>query len=464
MPPGHEDHRRDIERIMQGAVKAADPAQALRLSWKRAWERRDIDLDARPPVLILGMGKASLEMAAACLELLPHPVHTTLIAAVPERIGTTTLPAGRAGRCRIMPADHPLPSNRSHAFGLAVQETIAAFTREHGERGVVIALISGGGSSHMALPAGQLTIDDLREANRLMQSAGASISQLNCIRRHTEVLKGGGLAALAHPARIQVFVASDVIGDPLHVIASGPFASDASTFADALRVADRYRLQDRTPRIIAHLRQGTLGRIPETVKPANPSLQFTRHWIICNNQTALDGAAAAARELGFEVLSCGPMQESAAGAEGERLSGIAAMDARSPRSVPAIRLIGGEPTVDTRDAPKSDGLGGPSQELALAAALRFRDLIASHDDARASRTVLAAFSTDGIDGPTDAAGAIIPVSSFCDPADRGFAARAALAHHDSHRFLDAAGMLIRTGPTGVNANHVACAVVYPQLP
>ncbi len=464
MPLAYQDCRQDCRSIFDAALKAADPAAALRGSWAEAWRQRGIDPAKGQPTLVLAIGKCSVEMAAACLDLLGRPATATIVAAVPERARSAALPIERAGNCRVMEADHPIPGNRSFAAALAIQEAVGAFARDHGEKGLLIGLVSGGGSSHLTLPAGNLTVEDLAEAGKSLQSGGATIFQINCIRRHTEVLKGGRLGALTHPARVQVFVASDVIGDPLDVIASGPFAADSSTYAEALAIADRFRLIDRAPAVVSHLRKGALGQAPEMIRPGDPVLRFIHQTVICNNQTALAAAAGAAAGQGFLVTGCGPMAQPSAALEARRLVRGAIADADAHPAAAIARLVGGEPTVDTRDARGRAGVGGPSQELALAAALELRG--AAWHEATGSmpghRMVVASLSTDGIDGPTDAAGAIIPDDLMLGDAWSTVRAREHLAAHDSHTFLDGAGCLLRTGPTGINANHIALALAYPR--
>jgi hydroxypyruvate reductase len=325
---------------------------------------------------------------------------------------------------------------------------VAAFAGAWGARGRIIVVLSGGGSAHLTLPSGNLTLDDLRGVNDALQRAGAPITALNAVRKHTERLKGGRLALPASSVPTTVYALSDVVGDRLDTIASGPFAPDATTFGDAIGVLERYGVKDACARILAHLEAGGRGEIAETPKPGDPALARVEHVVIGNNRAVIDAAGEAIGACGFRVAA---MQE---GVEGESASvgrELARQAIRAARAGDAACVIfGGEPTVRVGSA---TGRGGPSQELALAAAI---ELAASSEQGLAQRVAIVSLSTDGIDGPTDFAGAIVTAQTAARIADPA----AALAAHASTDALDRAGALLRTGPTGTNVNHVAAALVY----
>jgi glycerate 2-kinase len=276
--------------------------------------------------------------------------------------------------------------------------------------------------------------------------AGAAIHELNAVRKHCEKLKGGGLARLAHPAPVRAFVLSDVIGDPLDVIASGPFAADPTTFADALDVVARFALLDAVPAVTAHLRAGARGERPENPKPGDPLFAAVSHTIIGSNRLALEAVSQRAHETGWSVRGVEAGVSGEAREQGERLAGIA----RSlPTGVarPACHLIGGETTVTVRGS----GVGGRNLELALAAAMALDGL---------ENVALAAFATDGIDGPTDAAGAIVTGGTAARARSMGMEPGTFLADNDSYTFFEKVGGLIQTGPTGTNVNDIALLLAY----
>ncbi len=459
-----------IEELFTAALEASDPGLAV----ARAWGSVGNAITADSPVLLVGAGKSALEMVKACVELLPAPAKATVVAAVPERIGRVTLAEERCGALTVLAADHPLPTQRSVEAGRRLGEAVESFAREYGERGVIVAALSGGGSAHLCVPAAGLELEALRRVNERLQKAGGTIDELNAVRKHTERLKGGGLARLAFPCACEVLVASDVMGDRLDVIASGPMAGDPTTYALALAVLEKYGLAEEAKDVAEHLRRGARGEYPETVKPGDAVLARVHHTVVCGNAGAREAVRGRAVGMGINVACCEALGAGVhAGEAGRRLVRRAVeeiLDAarcgelagKSPR----VWIVGGEPVVDTRDGGKAEGTssrgsGGPSQELALAAALELH--ARGEALARAGmRMSCGTFSTDGVDGPTDAAGAVVGGQTVVRGGGEA-AAREAIRRHDSHGFLERAGSLIRTGPTGVNVNHLACVVAWPVV-
>lgn len=349
----------------------------------------------------------------------------------------------------LYPADHPLPTERN----VEAARRIRAFV-EHLPAGFVnppidaiIFLLSGGASAHLTLPVDGLSLDDSRALTNALLRAGAPIQHLNCVRKHLELLKGGHLARLAAPLPVHTLILSDVLSDDPSDIASGPTAADPTTFADALAILDRYHARDVSPAAARHLEAGAAGHHPETLKPGDPALANVHNTIIGNNSLAVDAAATAARSLGFDVPILRTHVEGEARDVGHELARIAADLA--PRPTASCAILGGETTVTVRGS----GRGGRNQELALAAALHLTQL---------PRAVVASFSTDGIDGPTDAAGAIATAHTVADAAAHSIDARASLDRNDSHTFFNAINALIRTGPTGTNVNDLSIALTYPS--
>lgn len=329
--------------------------------------------------------------------------------------------------------DHPYPSERNVRAAEAVHDFVAESRPDE----TLIALISGGASAHLSLPAwgSGLTIDDLREVTRLLQLGGANIRELNAVRKHVEALKGGRLAALS-PAPVETFILSDVLNDRLDVISSGPFAPDTSTYADALAVLDRFSMPGQVPSIRAYLSRGVRGEVPETPKEGEPSFGRVANRIISSNRNVVEAVRDHLSSQGVHIAGVEHAVEGEASFIGGRI-GALARSVRCHR--PWAYIVGGEWTVTVGE---SGGKGGPSQELALAAA---REL------SEGSPATLLAYSTDGVDGPTDAAGGFVTSRTWSLVLD----ADKMLADHNAYEALKGAKALIPGGPTGTNLNHVA---------
>lgn len=447
MNPRYCDHLAHARHVIDAVLLAADARRAV----LRAWPR-DLD-DTAAPVYLLAIGKASLEMASGACERLGSRlamsfdggVPAGMVTAVPERIGRVSLPPG----VHVLPADHPLPTARNIDAARAVQNFVGGLPRG----ATLLVLISGGGSAHLTLPREGLTLDDLRAATSGLQRAGAPIEELNAVRKHCERLKGGLLAAefaRAGGGALYALIVSDVMGDRLDVISSGPTAPDPTTYAQACEVLHRRAVAPHVPRIISHLEAGAAGRIPETPKPADPCFARVKNVIIASNDRVIDAALAAARELGFNTPPPRRAVQGEAAEAGAEFTRAALRAKTDAPLTPLALALGGETTVTVGGA---EGLGGPSQEFALRAAVELE----GHE-----RLCIVAFSTDGIDGPTDAAGAIVTSRTVPRLRDAGIEPHDALHRHDSHAALARADALIRTGPTGTNVNHVAIALAYSK--
>lgn len=427
-----------IDQLVSAALAAAAPRAAVLRCWPG---------DLAGPVHVLATGKASLEMAAAACERLGAAGGPAagLVTAMPERVGLVALPP----TVRVLEADHPLPTERNVAAARAVLDFVAAVPPE----GMLLVLLSGGGSAHLTLPAGDLTLEDLREVTRGLQRAGATIDDLNAVRKHVERLKGGRLAAACPAARLVGLVMSDVEGDRLDVIASGPCAGDPTTYGDALKVLEQFGLAALRPRLTQHLREGAEGRRRETLKPGDKALAKVSHRVIASNQTVKDALAEEARQAGFFVTRDHRFISGGAAAEGRRLGGTLRRHIAAGQRT--CFIAGGEPVVNVGEA---RGHGGPSQELALAAAVELDG---------AEGVALAALSTDGVDGPpgptpeTTHAGAVVTGETAHRGRQAGRDPVASLDLHDSATFFSKLGDAIRTGPTGTNLNHVVVGVLTP---
>jgi hydroxypyruvate reductase len=429
-----------IDEIARGFVRsildAADPARALDRAWAPA-------LDSADRVVLIAAGKASAPMTESALRRVGPRVVAGAVSCVPqheERLAS--LIRRHALPIRVLPADHPLPTARN----LDAAEAIAQAVSTAGEQDTVLALISGGASAHLTSPREPLTLDELRALTTALLRSGATINGLNTVRKHLERLKGGGLARLIHPARADVLVLSDVLGDPLDTIGSGPTAPDPSTFDEALAVLVRHDLDSAHPVATDILRRGARADIPETPKPGDPVFDRISHTIIANNRAAIEAAADHARSLGLTILESTAAVQGEASEVGRSLA--ARLGAIPDHARPACIIIGGETTVTVGDA---RGTGGRIQELALAAA---REL------ASVPRSAVITLATDGVDGPTDAAGAFVTDETTATLRRQGVDPDRALAEHDSHHALDRVSALIRTGPTGTNINDIAVGIVF----
>ena len=420
--------------LADAAIAAAEPGGAV----ERAWSAVPTDA-AR--VWMLAIGKGGLGMATRGAALLSDRLAGGVVlapAALVERDGATVDGLERVG-LGVLGCDHPVPTERNVAAAARVEGVV----RAAGDDDVVLVLLSGGGSALVSSPAEGLGLDDVRDVTACLLRSGATIGELNCVRKHCERLKGGRLAAIAWPARVVALVVSDVVGDRLDVIASGPTVADGSTFDEALAVLDRRGCG--SARVRGHLERGVAGDIEETPKAGDARLARAVTRVIASNAQACDAAVRFAATHGLET------RERRDGVEGEAAEvgrGLArrAVDLRSAGKRGCV-VWGGETTVFVGDAA---GVGGRNQEVALAAA----EVLAGVDgDAEVS------VGTDGVAGPTGAAGAVVDGGSWAAMLRAGNDPVRALAEHDSHRALDAVGGLIRTGPTGTNVCDVMAAVV-----
>jgi hydroxypyruvate reductase len=344
-------------------------------------------------------------------------------------------------RIELNECGHPVPD----AQGVDGAQRIASMAESAGPGDLVLCLISGGASALMPFPAPPITLEEKQAVTRLLLASGANIHEINCIRKHMSQIKGGQLARLAWPAAVESLLLSDVIGDDLDVIGSGPTAPDASTFADAAEILDRYGIRARVPAAVRdRIEGGMRGEIAETPKAGDPLFARVRNTIVGSGRLALQAAAHRARQFGFNTLVL------ASGIEGETRE-IARMHAAIGREIansgqpvkpPACIVTGGETTVTI----KGSGLGGRNQEFVLAAAI---------DIAGLDNVVVFSAGTDGTDGPTDAAGAIADGRTLARNPD----ARRLLENNDSYHYFEPLGDLVITGPTHTNVADVRLVLV-----
>jgi hydroxypyruvate reductase len=418
---GDRDARRILRAMFDAAVASAAPGPAV---------LRHLPEKPKGRCIVVGAGKASAAMAAALDQAWPD---VDLSGVVVTRDGH----AVPAGRVEILEASHPVPDRRSET---AARRILAAV--EHLVPGdLVIALVSGGGSALLALPAEGLTLADKQEVNRALLASGATISEMNAVRKHLSAIKGGRLAAAAAPARVVTLLISDVPGDDPAIIASGPTVPDPSTTGDVREIVARYRLT--LPEAVArHLDRGI-----ETPKPGT-ILSDVR--MIATPAMALTAAAETARSAGMAALILGDALEGESRDLGAMMAGIARSVQRHgwPVAAPAVLLSGGETTVTIGAGPA--GRGGRNTEFLLGFAIAM---------AGQPGVYALAGDSDGIDGTEDAAGALVTPDTLKRASAAGLDPRQVLAAHDSHRLFAALGDLVVTGPTLTNVNDIRAVLI-----
>jgi glycerate 2-kinase len=430
--------------ILAAALEAVDPEEAIRDQVSltddtlRVGERA-YDLSHYRRIIVVGGGKAGASMAKAIEEILgPRTVAGLVNVKYGHTADTRVLKVNEAG--------HPIPDEA----GLDGARRIAELAKGAGEGDLVLCLISGGGSALLPLPSEGITLADLQTLNDALLRCGATINEINAVRKHLSRIKGGGLAHLAYPAELVSLILSDVVGNPLDVIASGPTVADASTFAQACSVIKKYGLWGKIPPSVAErLQQGRDGLVPETPKAGDPIFARTYNLVVGSNEIAARAAIVRARELGFNTLLLSTFVEGEAREVGRVFAAVAKEIAYSGQPVPrpACVVTGGETTVTLR----GQGKGGRNQELALAAALEIAGL---------KGAMIIGLATDGTDGPTDAAGALADGTTIERAQARGLDAARYLADNDSYHFFEALGDLIVTGPTNTNVHDLTFVFVF----
>ncbi len=437
--------RRHAIQILGAAVAAADPMAAVHRAVTLDGSRlrvgsRSYDLTSAPHIIAVGAGKGSSRMASA------------LEAILGERLtaGAVTTKYGYVEslrRAALIEAGHPLPD----AAGLRGAQKIVSLIREARASDLVFVLISGGGSALLPMPAEGITLDEKIVTTDLLLRSGATITEINTVRKHLSMVKGGWLARLAAPATVITLILSDVLGNPLDAIASGPTVPDPTTFADALAIIDRYGLRQALPASVRrHLELGATGQIPETPKPGDPIFDRVQTVIVGDITLAAEAAVERAEALGYHVRQSGTTIQGEAREVGAGF-GMMIREARALEATPApptCLLMGGETTVTVR----GHGKGGRNQELALGAAEALAGL---------SQVLVASFGTDGTDGPTEAAGAVADGTTLLRAQALGLDARAALANNDAFPFFQALDDLIVSGPTNTNVNDLWLGLVGP---
>lgn len=430
-------------RSLEFALRAVDPKKMMksRISLRNSIVKADgysFDLKKFTNLYVVGGGKASGSMAEALNQILGNRIAKGLV-------NVPYCNKHRVGAIRLHEASHPTPDEA----GVKGTLEMLRIVEEAGKDDLIICLISGGGSSLMPLPRDGISIPDKSKITEAMLKSGATISEINTLRKHISDFKGGWLAKKAYPATVLNLVLSDVVGDPLSFIASGPSIPDPTTFHDAITILQKYRLWDTAPTSIKKvLLDGENGLLPETPKPGDKVFKKVYSVVVGNNRSASTATQRCLASAGLRSLILTSTLEGEARHVGTMLASIARGTYASgdPVQKPVGIVAGGETTVTVTGR----GLGGRNQEILLGATPRLSGM---------KGVVMASLSTDGVDGPTDAAGAIADGETLARATRMGLTPEDFLADNDSYHFFSRLNDLVFTGPTGTNVNDVSVIVV-----
>ncbi|MFZ0447638.1 MAG: glycerate kinase [Desulfatiglandaceae bacterium] len=443
-----EQLRNHAQDIFRASLEAVDPYEAVKrfvhLEGKRlsvgqeAGTRKELELDSFDRILVVGGGKATAPMAAALENILGSRI----------RQGTINVKYGFTrdlSRIGIVEAGHPLPDEN----GVLGTQKILGLLNGAGEKDLIFSLISGGGSALLPQPAGAITLEEKQAMTRTLLECGASIDEINALRKHISSSKGGQMARAAYPATTINLMLSDVVGDRIDVIASGPFVPDTSTFETVTEILDKYGLRDLPPVLEAYLKAGVEGEVPETPKQGDEVFDRVFNCIVGSNILALKAAKKKAASLGYETLILSSMVEGETREVARVHTAIALeiLKTGHPLSPPACVISGGETTVTIRGS----GVGGRNQEFCLAAAMDLGGI--------AERVVILSGGTDGNDGPTEAAGGIVDPLTLERAREAEIKALDFLKANNAYAFLKKTGDLLITGPTNTNVMDVRLVLV-----
>jgi len=429
-----EELRKDSIKIFYAGLRAADSFEAVKKFVHREGNLLTIDKDSYllnefKHIYIVGAGKASASMGKAIETILDNKIEKGLIN-VKYGYGE------KLKRVKINQAGHPIPDEA----GVRGAREISTLLRGAGRDDLVICLISGGGSALLPLPAEGITLKEKQRTTQLLLECGAPIEEINALRKHLSKIKGGWLAKTAYPAELISLVLSDVIGDPLTAIASGPTVPDTTTYEECWKIVKKYNLSDKLPpSVLNHFNKGRKREIPETPKEGDQIFKRVKNIIVGSNNLAIKAAQKKAKELGYHTLILSSFMEG----ETREIAKIHAAIAKeilvsgNPAPAPACILSGGETTVTI----KGKGLGGRNQEFALSSAIEIKGM---------KNVVILSAGTDGSDGPTDAAGAIVDGLTVQRAEKIGINAQECLKDNNSYYFFQKLKDLFITGPTNTN--------------
>jgi len=432
--------RQDAVSIFQAGIVAADPYQAVKRYLVPTL------FDSYSKVHLIAFGKAACAMAQAAQEIIPAGKLAGRGIAVTNYENVI-----RIDNVDVIGASHPLPD----AAGLKAAQIIADQAHNAREKELVLVLVSGGGSALIPYPAGRITLQEKIATTDLLLASGADISQINYVRKHLSRLKGGGLARMAAPAHVHALILSDVLGDDLSAIASGPTVADHTTYADAIEVFKAKGIWEQVPvNVRQHLEQGRSGNIAETPKPGDDIFKSTGHTLIGSNTISVNAMLQAAQNMGYETELysdhlCGEARTVGATLVAQCVEGRLKSP---PQNKPIALLAGGETTVTL----KGNGRGGRNQEMALAFAL------AAEQQGLTGNWVFLSGGTDGRDGPTDSAGGIVDPNTIKRMAQAGINPTELLENNDSYTALKSSDDLLITGTTGTNVADLQILLIRPE--
>ncbi len=427
--------REDARACLDAAITAVDPTRLV----TDTFEQHPETVPGTHPVHLVAVGKAAAAMARSACEILgPRVTGGVVIAPADTEMHDL-------GNLRTFRGGHPVPTEDSERGARAVAQLVDPL----GADDLLLCLISGGGSALMTLPPSGVPLSDVRDATEILLRAGATIDELNCVRKHLDGLKGGRMAQTAAPAQVVALILSDVLGDRPDVIASGPLSPDPTTFSDALALVDRRQVRDRVPTsVLEYLESGTRGEVPETPGPDAPYFADVEVRIVGNNRMAAQAALQEAERRGYRTRLLTTTLSGEANEVGRSLAAQALeiQGGRGSIAPPACLIASGETTVDVRGA----GRGGRNQELVLGGATALH----GHGP-----LLMASMGTDGIDGASHAAGAFADQTTIARAEALGLDAAATLAANDSTPFFEALNDLIVTGPTGTNVMDIQVVLI-----
>jgi hydroxypyruvate reductase len=426
--------REHAMQIFEAGLQAVDPVEAINRHIRLENDLliiggKQFNLHDYDNILVVGAGKAVAPMAKAVEDLLENRISDGVIVVKDEH----GLPLKKV---RIREASHPVPDKR----GVQGTEEILALVEKAGARDLVICLISGGGSALLIAPVQEISLEDKQNATKLLLASGATIHEFNTVRKHLSRAKGGMLAQMANPATITSLILSDVVGDDLDVIASGPTVPDSSTFKDAEQILKGYGIWEQLASSVRnHIEKGSSGQIEDTPKSDNAAFLQCSQVLVGTNLQALKAAGKAAERLGYRPLILSSKVEGEAREVAKFYTAIAKeiLESAYPMEPPVCVLAGGETTVTLQ----GDGRGGRNQEFALASALAIEGL---------DNVIVLSGGTDGTDGPTDAAGAIADGTTVARALKSGLDPKDFLQRNDSYSFFQKLDDLVMTGPTRTN--------------
>jgi hydroxypyruvate reductase len=443
-----ETIRSDAKEIFEKCLTAVDPYMAVKRFVHVQKDRLVIGIEGGPEteldlakfdrISLVGAGKATAPMAGAIEELFGEKIRKGLINV---KYGFTQ----ELAFTEITEAGHPLPDEN----GVKGTGAVLDFLQSAGQKDLIFSLISGGGSALLPFPVENITLSDKQEITRELLACGASIDEINAVRKHMSSSKGGQMARAAFPATIVNLMLSDVVGDKMDVIASGPFVPDRATFKDVWGIFNKYNLKNIPPAIHEHMKAGLNGQISETPKENDKIFDRVFNFIVGSNILALEAAGETAKTLGYETLILSSMVEGETREVSRVHTAIAKEIVKTGRPIaaPACIISGGETTVTIR----GDGLGGRNQEFCLAACMDLVEL--------PPRVVILSGGTDGNDGPTDAAGALADPLTVTRGKDAGMETAKFLNNNDAYHFFEKTGDLLMTGPTNTNVMDVRLVLV-----